>query len=877
MWYVVLNSAKSTLATALLIGETSAAVQSGDGALFAVSTNYSYLVLEDDAGHREVVKLTARASDALTIERAQDGTTERNWNIGDIIECRPCRAAFNALRTETATHAATEKTSIADNDEFPLADSAASYDLKRIKWSTIRQAVVDAFTVVYADAEGAVGDGSTDDWAVLQGILDTLPAGYTMRLTGGKTYLVSKPMAFMANAAWKTTAYNAGTARFAMHIDGQGAEIKWATSVDWEDVQPEQPYPERQISQIATDTREPRMITVGNVDFGSIRNLRLNGNMQARAGVHGNPGTRENEHAIYLIGCKGFVIDNVTTQDTMGDGITVGYAYVQTTGQSSSFRNGGYATPSVPVSGNMCEEPVITNTRHFRHSRLGVAVVGCVGGRFDNLYSEEIDSVTNFQSAAGPGATIDFECNTDGSVVRDCVASNIIAVDHAVTGPLAAMRCRNVTVTNLICSQRTQSVTYPVHFSGDARGVVVNGIAVGSPTDADMVNNTLIYCGSGTSAATSPKGISVSNITTNEGAKFSYLARIGDNADVAISNVSGYLFEPADVSQALVIMSGTNSGKLQLRDIEVNVPTGAAGCDAVFSLAANQTLLVNDFRIYAPDSVAIAQDATDGLVDFTGTGNTVELNDVVFACKSNTLINEASSSDANTVRGKNIRHRGVATWPSLTPISTLDLDGVHVESCYNNGSSTRDAMLLLYLKSSQTWNLRNLRSHSEGAYSFNKCSVAGIIKTDAADFDSLTNCSCVIEGLSHFGGRSSDGAYSLQAYANGVNVAHPWDRTKSVAKNLVRASKININHSANGLPFSTTTASASQSFLWGGTTGNMAFWPNGPVNVKPNSTLPAALPYWREHDAAGSASGNHMSLYFPSAPASAADWLMRTA
>ncbi len=68
------------------------------------------------------------------------------------------------------------------------------------------------------------------------------------------------------------------------------------------------------------------MLTVGNIDDGSIKNMTLHGNMQGRAEVGGVPGNRENEHAVYVVGCKGFVIENVATHETMGDGISIGYA-----------------------------------------------------------------------------------------------------------------------------------------------------------------------------------------------------------------------------------------------------------------------------------------------------------------------------------------------------------------------------------------------------------------------------------------------------------------------------------------------------------------------------------------------------------------------
>lgn len=210
MGYVVLNNAKSTLATALLIGDTSAAVQSGDGALFAVGSNYSFLVLEDGAGNREVVKITARASDALTISRGEDGTIERSWNIGDIIECRPCRAAIEALKTENATHAATEKVSVVDDDEIAVVDSEASWALKRAKLSSIATFIRlftqqgtgavarSLFSKLYESLSAGdfniAGNRSTDDYAKLQAALNEAGQGGSVVVPRGMNCLTSRPL-----------------------------------------------------------------------------------------------------------------------------------------------------------------------------------------------------------------------------------------------------------------------------------------------------------------------------------------------------------------------------------------------------------------------------------------------------------------------------------------------------------------------------------------------------------------------------------------------------------------------------------------------------------------------------------------------------------
>ena len=63
-------------------------ITAGKGALFPTygGGDYSYLTLYDAAGNVEVVKVTARSTDTLTIDaagRGLDNTTARAWNVGD--------------------------------------------------------------------------------------------------------------------------------------------------------------------------------------------------------------------------------------------------------------------------------------------------------------------------------------------------------------------------------------------------------------------------------------------------------------------------------------------------------------------------------------------------------------------------------------------------------------------------------------------------------------------------------------------------------------------------------------------------------------------------------------------------------------------------
>jgi len=71
-------------------------VASGQGARFPTLSagDYFYATLINTSNQLEIVKCTARSADVLTVERAQEGTTARAYDVGDRIEIRITAATF---------------------------------------------------------------------------------------------------------------------------------------------------------------------------------------------------------------------------------------------------------------------------------------------------------------------------------------------------------------------------------------------------------------------------------------------------------------------------------------------------------------------------------------------------------------------------------------------------------------------------------------------------------------------------------------------------------------------------------------------------------------------------------------------------------------
>lgn len=82
-----INNWKTTLSAGLSPGELSLTVPDAAAALLPLSGgNWVLLTLADDAGaQHEIVKATARAGGVVTIDRAQEGTSDGNWPAGTAI------------------------------------------------------------------------------------------------------------------------------------------------------------------------------------------------------------------------------------------------------------------------------------------------------------------------------------------------------------------------------------------------------------------------------------------------------------------------------------------------------------------------------------------------------------------------------------------------------------------------------------------------------------------------------------------------------------------------------------------------------------------------------------------------------------------------
>ena len=100
------NNTSSTLAAAITNTDVGLTVSAGTGASFPSlgAGEYFYATLVDSAGVAEIVKVTARTDDAMTIVRAQENTGAAAFAAGTLIELRvTAQGVYDAVSDEVAS------------------------------------------------------------------------------------------------------------------------------------------------------------------------------------------------------------------------------------------------------------------------------------------------------------------------------------------------------------------------------------------------------------------------------------------------------------------------------------------------------------------------------------------------------------------------------------------------------------------------------------------------------------------------------------------------------------------------------------------------------------------------------------------------------
>lgn len=171
------NNATAALASGITSTATTLSLNSGQGALFPATGagDYFFVTLVDSSNNLEVIKVTDRTSDTLTVIRGQDGTAGRSFSAGDKVELRNTAAVMEALQSETAAVAAdlaTESaaraaavTAIESRTISPGTGLTGGGDLSASRTLTLANTAVSAGAYTYAgftvDAQGRLTAASS--------------------------------------------------------------------------------------------------------------------------------------------------------------------------------------------------------------------------------------------------------------------------------------------------------------------------------------------------------------------------------------------------------------------------------------------------------------------------------------------------------------------------------------------------------------------------------------------------------------------------------------------------------------------------------------------------------------------------------------------
>jgi hypothetical protein len=175
------NNASGTLATAISAADTGIVLTTGNGANFPALGvgDYFFATLESTGGTFEVIKVTARSGDSMTVLRAQEGSTANSFAAGSRIELRVTAASVVDL--------------VGENDNALRADLAASTGSSLVGFlqaganAILRTTQAKLRDTVSVKDFGAVGNGTTNDSTAIQAAVNT---GKSVFFPEG-TYLIS--------------------------------------------------------------------------------------------------------------------------------------------------------------------------------------------------------------------------------------------------------------------------------------------------------------------------------------------------------------------------------------------------------------------------------------------------------------------------------------------------------------------------------------------------------------------------------------------------------------------------------------------------------------------------------------------------------------
>lgn len=169
MSIVLKNNASDFLAAAIDSSQTTLTLQSAASFPSLSAGEYFYGTLENTAGQVEIVKVTARVGNTLTVVRAQEGTSAASFVLGSRFELRTSVGSIEDY--------------VEQNAELGLYTPPTASTIRNIQSKLTESVSVKDF--------GAVGDGVTDDTAAIQAAINYGEENSRRVFIPAGTYIVS--------------------------------------------------------------------------------------------------------------------------------------------------------------------------------------------------------------------------------------------------------------------------------------------------------------------------------------------------------------------------------------------------------------------------------------------------------------------------------------------------------------------------------------------------------------------------------------------------------------------------------------------------------------------------------------------------------------
>lgn len=222
MTYKSRNFAKTTLAEPISVASTVLSVATGTGSRFpTLAAGDHTMVVLQDAGNREVVKVTEVAGDSLTVERGQEGTTPYAFEVGAVVDCRMTSGVVDYLINLINDIAASMSSFTAALSGKQATISGAA--------TTITASNLTASKVVVSDTSGKIAVSSTDaaQLAHLDGATANIQAQINALASAGPAIFTPNRV-LISNASGVTAPSSITSAQLGQvaHLDGAAGNIQ---------------------------------------------------------------------------------------------------------------------------------------------------------------------------------------------------------------------------------------------------------------------------------------------------------------------------------------------------------------------------------------------------------------------------------------------------------------------------------------------------------------------------------------------------------------------------------------------------------------------------------------------------------------------------